>query len=430
MNHFNFKNGHLYCENIPVKDIAEKIGTPTYVYSSATINNNLELFDEAFKDYPHLFCYSMKANSNLSILAITAKKGWGIDIVSGGELFRALKAGVDPKKIVYAGVGKTSKELKEAIDADILLINIESEAELEAIDKIGKQSEKEVSVALRINPEIELETHHNIATGKKGTKFGLSFIRAKEIFLKRANYKNIQIEGLHMHIGSQIISLKPYEEAVRKMVEFIEELKKEGVPIQWLNIGGGMGITYKEEIPPTPSQLADAILPLIEKTGCKLIIEPGRFIVGNAGILITKVLYTKISEDRNFIIVDAGMNSLVRVALYGAYHEILSEEQKDGTIVADVVGPICENTDFFAKNRELPPFKQGDYLIIMSTGAFSFSMSSNYNSHTRPAEVLIDNSRGYLIKRRESYLDLIQGESISPRLVLPSSLESVDFKTG
>ncbi len=418
MNHFDFKNGHLHCEDISVKEIAEKIGTPVYIYSSATINNNLELFNEAFKDYPHLFCYSMKDNSNLSILAIMAKKGWGIDIVSGGELFRALKAGTDPQKIVYAGVGKTTKELEEAIDAGIFLINVESEQELEAIDKIGKQKKKEVSIALRINPGIDPHTHSHIATGKKGTKFGLSFAQAKEIFLKQPNYKNIKIEGLHMHIGSQIISLKPYEEAVRKMVDFIDELKKANFSIQWLNIGGGIGITYKDEIPPTPNQLAKTILPLIEKTGCKLIIEPGRFIVGNAGILVTKVLYTKISEDKNFIIVDAGMNSLVRVALYGSYHEILPEEQKEGTIVADVVGPICENTDFFAKSRELPPFKQGDYLVIMSTGAFSFSMSSNYNSHTRPAEILIDNSKCYLIRRRESYLDLVQGESIPPRLVL------------
>lgn len=418
MNHFNFKNGHLYCEDISIKGMAERIGTPIYIYSSATVNHHIELFEEAFKDYPHLFCYSMKANSNLSILAMMVKKNWGVDIVSGGELFRALKAGIDPKKIVYAGVGKTTKELKEAIDAGILLINIESLEELETIDKIGKQRKKEVSVALRINPEIEPGTHHHIATGKKGTKFGLSFAQAKETLLKSGDFKNIKIEGLHMHIGSQIISLKPYEEAVWKMVEFIEELKKENISIQWLNIGGGMGIIYKEEIPPTPNQLAKAILPLVEKTRCKLIIEPGRFIVGNAGILVTKVLYVKRREDKNFIIVDAGMESLIRVALYEAYHEILPEEQKEGTIVADVVGPVCESTDFFAKNRELPIFKQGDYLVIMSTGAYSFSMSSNYNSRPRPAEVLVDNSKCYLIRRRESYLDLMQGESIPPRLVL------------
>ncbi len=347
-----------------------------------------------------------------------AKRGWGVDIVSGGELFRALKAGIDPKKIVYAGVGKTTKELKEAIDAGILFINVESVEELEAIDKIGKQKKKEVSVALRINPEVEPGTHHHIATGKKGTKFGLSFTQAKEILLKSGNFKNIKIEGLHMHIGSQIISLKPYEEAVQKMVEFVEELKKENISIQWLNIGGGMGIIYKEEIPPSPNQLAKTILPLVEKTGCKLIIEPGRFIVGNAGILVTKVLYIKKREDKNFIIVDAGMDNLIRVALYEAYHEILPEEQREENIVADVVGPVCESTDFFAKNRELPLFKQGDYLVIMSTGAYSFSMSSNYNSRLRPAEILIDNSKCFLIRRRESYLDLIQGESIPPRLVL------------
>ena len=427
MNHFNFKNGHLYCEDIPIKDIAEKIGTPTFIYSSATINHHMGLFEEAFQDYPHLFCYSMKANSNLSILAVMAKKGWGVDIVSGGELFRALKADIDPKKIVYAGVGKTAKEIEEAIDAGIFLINVESWEELETINKIGKQEGKKVSVVLRINPEIEPGTHPHIATGKKGTKFGLSFKQAKDIFSKQEELKNIKIEGLHMHIGSQIISIKPYEEALKKMVNFIEELKQENISVQWLNIGGGMGIVYKEENPPTPSQLAETILPIVEKTGCKLIIEPGRFIVGNAGILVSKVLRIKKREDKNFIIVDAGMDNLIRVALYEAHHKILPEEQKEGVITADVVGPVCENSDFFAKNRQLPPFKEGDYLVIASAGAYSFSMSSNYNSRPRAAEVLIDNSRGYLIKRRESYLDLIQGESISPRLVLPSSLESVDF---
>ena len=418
MNHFNFKDGHLHCEDIPVKDIAEKIGTPIYIYSSATINRHLELFEKAFEDYPHLFCYSTKANSNLTILAIIAKRGWGADIVSGGELFRALKAEIDPKKIVYAGVGKTTIELEEAIDAGIFLINVESREELKAIEKIARQKKKEVSVALRINPEIEPETHHHIATGKKGTKFGLSFIQAKEIFLKQNDFQNIKIEGIHMHIGSQITSLKPYEEAVQKMVDFIEELKKENISVQWLNIGGGMGIIYKEETPPTPEQFAKAILPLVEKTECKLIIEPGRFIVGNAGILVTKVLYVKKREDKNFIIVDAGMNNFIRTALYEAYHDILPEEQKEGEIVADVVGPVCETGDFFAKNRQLPPFKQGDYLIIMSAGAYGSSMSSNYNSHPRAAEILIDNSKCYLIRRRESYLDLIQGESIPPRLVL------------
>ena len=418
MHHFNFKEKHLHCEDVPIKGIAEKIGTPVYIYSSATINRHLELFEKAFQYYPHLFCYSVKANSNLSILAIMAKRGWGVDIVSGGELFRALKAGIDPKKIVYAGVGKTSKELKEAIDAGILLINVESREELESIAQIGKEKKKEVHIALRINPEIEPGTHHHIATGKKGTKFGLSFDQAKEILLKRGDCNNIKINGLHMHIGSQITSLKPYEEAVQKMVDFIEELKKDDISIQWLNIGGGMGIIYKEETPPIPEQFAQAILPLVEKTGCKLIIEPGRFIVGNSGVLVTKVLYTKSREDKNFIIVDAGMNSLIRVALYEAHHEILPEEQREGTIVADVVGPICESGDFFAKNRELPPFKQDDYLIIMTAGAYSFSMASNYNSHTRPAEVLVDNAKCYLIRRRESYLDLIQGESVPPRLVL------------
>ncbi len=417
MNHFNFQNGHLYCEDVSIKEIAEKIGTPTFVYSSATINHHMALFEEAFQDYPHLFCYSMKANPNLSVLAIMVKRGWGVDIVSGGELFRALKAGIDPKKIVYAGVGKTEKEIGEAIDAGIFLINVESEEELQTINKIGRKKEKEVSVALRINPEIEPETHQHIATGKKGTKFGLSFEQARNIFSKSQEMGNIKIKGLHMHIGSQIISIKPYEEALNKMADFIEELKRNNISIQWLNIGGGMGIIYKEETPPAPSEFAQRILPIARKTECKLIIEPGRFIVGNAGILVSKVLRVKKREDKNFIIVDAGMDNLIRVALYDAHHEILPEEQKEGTINADVVGPVCESGDFFAKNRLIPPFKEGDYLAIASAGAYSFSMSSNYNSRPRAAEVLVDNSRCYLIRRRESYLDLIQGESISSRLL-------------
>ncbi len=417
MNYFNFQNGHLYCEDIPVKDIAEKIGTPTFIYSSATINHHLGLFEEAFQDYPHLLCYSMKANPNLSILAIIAKRGWGVDIVSGGELFRALKAGINPKKIVFAGVGKTEEEIEEAIDAGIFLINVESEEELKTINKIGKKRDKEVSIALRINPEIEPGTHHHIATGKKGTKFGLSFEQAKDTFSKLEGLKNIKMEGLHMHIGSQITSIKPYEEALNKMANFIEELKQKNIFLQWLNIGGGMGIIYKEETPPSPSEFAKRILPIVRKTECKLIIEPGRFIVGNSGILISKVLRVKKREDKNFIIVDAGMDNLIRVALYDAHHEILPEEQKEGKMNADVVGPVCESGDFFAKNRQLPPFKEGDYLAIASAGAYSFSMSSNYNSRPRAAEVLVDNRRCYLVRRRESYLDLIQGESISLRLV-------------
>lgn len=418
MHYFDFKNSHFHCEDVPIKALAENIGTPLYVYSSATINRHIDLFDKAFKDYPHLFCYSMKANSNLSILAMMTKRGWGVDVVSGGELFRALKAGVEPKKIVYAGVGKTHKELSEAIDAGILFINVESKNELETIDEIGKQKKKEISIALRINPEVEPKTHKHIATGKKGTKFGISFSQAKEILINSSKFKNIKIKGLDMHIGSQITSIKPYEEAVKKMVKFIKELKKENISIEYLNIGGGLGIIYKEETPPTPQDLANAILPLVKETGCKLILEPGRFIVGNTGILVTKVLYIKKREDKNFIIVDAGMNNLIRVALYEAHHEIISEEKKKDTIMADVVGPICESTDFFAKNRELPLVKQGDYLIIMSTGAYSFSMASNYNSQLRPAEILVDKEKSYLIRRRESYLDLIQGESIPPRLML------------
>jgi len=418
MHHFQYEKGHLCCEKIKIKDIADKIDTPFYLYSAQAIRHHIRLFEEAFSSYPHLFCYSVKANSNLSILSLIKECGWGVDVVSGGELFRALKAGIEPPKIVYAGVGKTEQEIESAINTRILLLNVESKGELEAIDKISKRLNRKASVALRVNPEVESPTHAYITTGKKGAKFGLSLEQILKIYGQKEEFKNIEFKGIHLHIGSQITSLAPFETAIKKVVVLIEKLKQNNLSVEWLNIGGGLGIIYRQEEVPYPSELAAKVIPKIKGTGCKIIIEPGRFIVGNTGILVTKVIYVKKREDKNFIIVDAGMNDFIRPALYNAYHEILPEEEKkNSNLQADVVGPICESGDFFAQDRKLPPIKEGEYLAIMGAGAYGFSMSSNYNSRPRVAEVLVDEERPYLIRRRESYLNLVEGESVPPRLL-------------
>ena len=418
MHHFQYEKGHLYCEKVKIRDVADKIGTPFYLYSARAIRHHIKLFEEAFASYPHLFCYSMKANSNLSILSLIKECEWGVDVVSGGELFRALKAGIEPSRIVYAGVGKTRPEIEMALKARILLLNVESREELEAIDRISQGLKRKTSVALRVNPDVEAKTHAYITTGKKEAKFGLSMEQTLKIYEQREKFKNVEIKGIHVHIGSQITSLEPYSKAITKVVGLIEKLNQNNIPVEWLNIGGGLGIIYHGEKVPYPQELAAKIIPEVKETGCKIIVEPGRFIVGNAGILVTRVTYVKRREDKNFVIVDAGMNDFVRPSLYGAYHEIVSEVEKEGSeIQADVVGPICESGDFFAQDRKLPEVEEGEYLVIMGAGAYGFSMSSNYNSRPRVAEVLVDGEKSYLIRRRESHLNLIEGESIPPRLL-------------
>ncbi len=415
MHEFKYKNNELSCEGVPVKDLAAKYSTPLYVYSYNTFIGHYLKLKRAFAAVKPLICYSVKANSNQAVLKALVDKGAGLDIVSGGELFRALKAGCDPGKIVYASVGKTDSEIEEAISRDILFFNAESLPELENINRIAGRLGKTVSVAIRINPDVAPKTHHYITTGKLTNKFGIEFTAAENILLLGADFSHINIRGIHIHIGSQITDGAPFVEAVKKVIAFIARLKAQGINIEYLNIGGGLGIIYKNEKPQTADEFARKILPLLKGSKLKIIMEPGRFIIGSAAILVTKVLYIKKTPFKNFIIVDGGMNDLIRPALYGAHHEILplSARRTGKKIKVDVVGPICESGDFFAKDRNLPELKAGDYLAVMCAGAYGFSMASNYNSRCRAAEVLVTGIREKLIRKRETREDLIKNEIVN-----------------
>jgi diaminopimelate decarboxylase len=416
MHEFKYRRNYLYCEDIRVLDLARRFGTPLYIYSYKTLIDHYLKLKTAFKKIQPLICYSVKANSNLAILRALVDKGAGLDIVSGGELFRALKAGCPANKIVYASVGKTDREIEEAMRRRILFFNVESVAELENINRRSKRLNRVTQVAIRINPDVEPKTHKYITTGKLTNKFGIDFKSAYQILLLRRALTNIKISGLHIHIGSQITESQPYVAAISKMADFIERLKKKGIKLEYLNIGGGLGIVYDQETPQTAARFAQKVSPLLKKTGVKIILEPGRFIVGNAGILVARVLYIKSTFKNKFVIVDSGMNDLIRPALYDAYHKILPLRITDYglriTEKADVVGPICESADFFAKDRSLPKLQEGDYIAIMGAGAYGFSMSSNYNSRPRPAEVMVVKDKVFLIRKRENYQDIIRNEII------------------
>ncbi|HAZ11134.1 MAG: diaminopimelate decarboxylase [Omnitrophica bacterium GWA2_41_15] len=416
MHDFNYKHNDLYCESVSVEELARKYGTPLYVYSRNTLISHYRKIKEAFSPINPLICFSMKANSNMAICKVLVKEGSGLDIVSGGELYKAFKIGVSPRKIVYAGVGKRDIEIEIAMRHHIFFFNVESIPELELINKVAGKLGIRQKVAIRINPDIKARTHQYITTGHGENKFGVDFETARKIFLGKQKYKNLNISGVHMHIGSQIVDAEPFIRAMERIVNFIKDLETHGVSIRWLNIGGGLGIIYSNEKPQTAKEYAKAILPIIKKTKANIIMEPGRFIVGNAGMLVTRVLYIKETPSKNFAIVDAAMNDLVRPSLYGAYHEILpvkshsysnSKEIKD----FDVVGPICESGDFLGKNRKFIDLKEGDLLSVMGAGAYGFSMSSNYNSRPRVAEVMIEGSKARLIRRRETYEDLIRTEA-------------------
>lgn len=415
MHNFEYHQGELYCEQVPVSQIAKEVGTPCYIYSHATLTRHFRVYDSAFKNIPHIIAFAMKANSNLAILRLMAKEGSGVDIVSGGELFRALKAGVPPSKIVFAGVGKNAEEIRDALKADILMFNVESSAELHAVNDVAASVGKKARVALRINPDIDPKTHPYISTGLKKSKFGIAADRALEEFKLASSLGHIEVVGVHAHIGSQLTEVTPFVESLKKVIALIGMLKAQGINISYLNIGGGLGITYNDEKPPLPQELADAIAPLVQDLNLTLVMEPGRVIVGNAGILVTKTLYEKVGEAKRFIIVDAAMNDLIRPSLYSAYHEIrpVSESllQRPKHAV-DVVGPVCESGDFLAKDRMLPEVKPGDLLAVMSAGAYGFVMASNYNSRPRVPEVLVHGGEIHVIKARESYEDLVKGETI------------------
>ncbi|MCK9573007.1 MAG: diaminopimelate decarboxylase [Candidatus Omnitrophica bacterium] len=415
MHEFKYKNNRLYCEGVSVETLAKKFGTPLYVYSYATLIGHYNKLKSAFKPIEPLICYSVKANSNLSILKALVSAGSGLDIVSGGELFRAIKAGCPAKRIVYASVGKTDGEIRVSIKRGILSFNVESIAELENINRIAGIFNKVVNISIRINPDVEPKTHKFITTGKLTNKFGIDFDNAHEIIIQRHKFANLNISGLHIHIGSQITEADPYVAAILKVTSFIQKLKERGVGLEYLNIGGGLGIVYDKENPQTAEKFAQKILPLLKKTGLKIIMEPGRFIVGNAGILLTKVLYLKSTPVKKFVVVDAGMNDLVRPALYDAYHQILPTSYipcPESCEKVDVVGPICESADYFAKGRKLPSVLAGDYLAVMSAGAYGFSMASNYNSRRRAAEVIVKGNKVFLIRKRESFMDLIRDEIV------------------
>jgi diaminopimelate decarboxylase len=415
MHEFKYKGNHLYCENVKLEDLVQEYGSPLYVYSYHTLIGHYLKLKTAFSTIAPLICYSVKANSNLAVLKALVDKGAGLDIVSGGELFRANKVGCPAEKIVYASVGKTDKEIEEAIRKRILFFNVESIAELENINRISGKLNRIIRVAIRINPDVEPKTHKFITTGKLTNKFGIDFQSAYKIFLMRHRFTNLDICGLHIHIGSQITESAPYVAAITKMVKFIARLRKRGIDLGYLNIGGGLGIIYDKETPQTAQKFAQKVLPLLKKTKLKIILEPGRFVVGNAGVLVTKVLYIKSTPRKKFVIVDAGMNDLVRPALYDAYHNIVPlriSARPGAREKVDVVGPICESADFFARDRRLPRLNEGDYLAVMGAGAYGFSMSSNYNSRPRLEEVLVVKDNFFVIRKREVYGDLVQNELI------------------
>jgi diaminopimelate decarboxylase len=411
MHHFEYRDGTLFAEDVSVPDLARKYGTPMYVYSTATFTRHFQAFDSAFDGLDHLTCYSVKANSNLSVLKLLAKLGAGMDIVSGGELYRALKAGVSPDKIVYSGVGKRASEIREALEAGILMFNIESVAELLKINEVAGDIGKVAKVSFRINPDVDPQTHPYISTGMKKNKFGLDIDNSLKAYAMCAELKHIEPIGMDCHIGSQLTSIAPFMEALHKLLDFYAKLKDMGIDIQYLDLGGGLGITYDEEEPPHPTEFGQALKEVLADVPLKVILEPGRVIAGNSGILVTEVVYTKSNPSRNFLIVDAAMNDLVRPSLYGSYHRIAEVEPKGREVkVFDVVGPICESGDFLARERALPGVEQGEYLTVFSAGAYGFTMSSNYNSRPRACELLVDGDTVTVARKRETYEDLIEKE--------------------
>jgi diaminopimelate decarboxylase len=418
MHYFTYKDSELYCENVPIRRICEQVGTPVYIYSRSTLERHFKIFQEPFASLDHLICYSMKANSNLAILRIFRDLGGGVDIVSGGELFRALKAGIDPGKIVYSGVGKKTTEIDEALNAGILMFNVESEEELLHLNERAQAQGRRAPVALRVNPDVDPLTHPYISTGLKRNKFGIDTARAIELYRKARDFKGIELLGVDCHIGSQLTELSPFLEAVELVQQIVATLRSDGIDVRYLDIGGGLGIPYEEdEEPPLPSVYGSAIADRVRDMQVKLILEPGRLLVGNAGILCTKVLYQKTGQENHFVIVDAAMNDLVRPSLYKAHHSIWKVVKDtnggaEAVVTADVVGPICESGDFLAQSRAMQQVKTDDLLAVMSAGAYGFSMASNYNSRPRVAEVLVAGDDFHVIRERESYEDLVRGEHI------------------
>ena len=415
MAHFAYRHSDLCCEQVSLRSLVADVGTPAYVYSKAALLESYRGYDDAFAEVPHVVCYSVKANGNLGVLGTLARAGAGADIVSGGELFRALRAGFPPGRIIFSGVGKTRDELREALKAEVLMFNVESLSELRALDDVARETGVRAPVALRVNPDVDPETHPYIATGLKTSKFGIPFAQAHEVYAEAASLKGVEVVGADIHIGSQLTKTAPLADAVARIAALVKTLRERSIEIRMVDVGGGLGIRYRDEAPPTHREYARVLLPALRELGVTVLLEPGRSIVGNAGILLTRVLYRKETGEKTFVVVDAAMNDLIRPALYDAYHEFqpVAEARLDAPReTVDVVGPICESGDFLAKDRALARTEEGDLLAIMSAGAYASAMASNYNTRPRAVEVLVDGNRYTIVRRRETYEDLVAGETV------------------
>jgi diaminopimelate decarboxylase len=428
MHAFHYRRGRLACEEADLNRVADQFGTPLYVYSRRTILDHFHRLDRSLAALDHQICYALKANSNLAVIRLLAEQGAGFDIVSGGELYRVIKAGGDPSKCTFAGVGKTREEIEYALRSGVHSFNAESEEELHAINDVARALNKRAPVAIRVNPDVAADTHKYISTGKIENKFGIGIGQVEAVYQRTSELGNLRVRGVQMHIGSQITDVKPFVQAIEKMVPVVSRLKS-AYGIEFFSVGGGIGIVYRGSLESgdevwwkteqsknvlTIDQYASAIVPRLQELNLQILLEPGRFFVGNAGVLLTKVLYLKHAESKTFVIVDAGMNDLIRPALYQGYHEVVPlHETKDRSVIkADVVGPVCESGDFFALDRELPEPRPGEVLALMSAGAYGFAMASNYNSRPLPAEVLIDGDQATLIRRRQKYADLVELEAL------------------
>jgi diaminopimelate decarboxylase len=413
MNYFNYKGQELFAEDVSIVDLAKRLGTPLYIYSARTLRRHFRVMSDAFKGSDVLICFAMKALSNLSVLKLFGDMGAGFDIVSVGELMRCLRAGADTGKIVFSGVGKTDEEIEAALKARILMINVESRPELERVAAVARRMGVQAPVSLRVNPDLDPGTHPHISTGHRDSKFGIPLSQVDEYYAAARRLPNLELAGLSTHIGSQITETGPFSEAADKVAGIVKRLRESGIALKYLDLGGGLGIPYQEE-PPPPAQYASALMGPLRTLGLKIIIEPGRVLVGNAGILVTKVLYVKETDVKRFVVIDGAMNDLIRPVLYEAYHDIRPVVKRPGSaiVTGDVVGPVCESGDFFARERDMPEVESGDLLAVMSAGAYGFVMSSNYNSRPRPAEVIVNGAEYSVVRERDNFEDIIRGEKL------------------
>ncbi len=412
MSAFNYRDRSLYCEGVALADIATRAGTPCYVYSAGTVTENFRAYEASFGDIPHTVCYSVKANGNLALLRLLAAAGAGFDVVSGGELYRVRKAGGDPAKVVFSGVGKRAEEIDQALAEGIFAFNCESEPELALVDALAHRRGVKARVAVRVNPDVDADTHAHIATGRRGHKFGVDIGEAEAVYERARRHENLVVDGVSCHIGSQLLDPGPLMDAVDRVLDLIERLRAKGFTIRHADFGGGLGVAYRhEDVAPAIAEFISKLRTRVAGRGLQVMIEPGRSIVGGAGVLLTRVLYRKKNGEKDFVVVDAAMNDLIRPVLYGAYHNIVPLRQRDGEKTSvDVVGPVCESGDFLARDREMPNVLPGDVLAVCSAGAYGFAQASNYNARPRAAEVLVEGDQWRVVRQRETYEDLVRGE--------------------